>query len=87
MLKIKPNSEIWARVNQAIMNENAGEVVVTVLGGMCSILLSAGAVASVRQARIHLAAMLLSPDDGPVGSLVVELVAELERLRHDETLN
>jgi hypothetical protein len=80
MRGFKPNHAIWARVNQAILNENAGEVMVTLISGMCALLVQAGVAQNERQARIHLAAMLLSPDDAPPGSLAPELQAELARL-------
>ena len=80
MLGFKPSKAIWTRVNQAILQENAGEVMVTLISGMCALLVQAGVAQNERAARVHLAAMLLSPDDGPVGSLAPELQAELARL-------
>jgi hypothetical protein len=81
MLGYKPNHKIWTRINAAILNENAAEVLATCIGGMCSLLISAGVVANHRQARVHLAAVLLSPDTAPKpGSLLPELPAELARL-------
>lgn len=87
MFNAKPDERIWKRINLAILDENAGVVLTTMIGGMCSLLISAKVVTSIRQARVHLAAMLLSPDDAPVGSLVPELEAELERLKSGGTLN
>jgi hypothetical protein len=80
MLGYKPSEKIWKRVNDAILNENAAVVTVTLIGGLCSLLIASGACSNVRQARVHLAAMLLSPDDGPVGALAAELPAEFARL-------
>jgi hypothetical protein len=80
MLGFKPNARIWKRVNRAILNENAGVVLVTLISGICSLLVDAKVSPNERSARVHLAAMLLSPDDGPVGSLVPQLQAELKRL-------
>ncbi len=80
MLGIKPNKRIWKRVNKAILNENAGVVMVTLISGMCSLLIDAGIAVDEHGARAHLAAMLLSPDDGPVGSLAGRLPHEFIRL-------
>ncbi len=80
MLGFKPNKRIWKRVNRAILNENAAEVVVTLISGLCSLLIHAGVSMTEPAARVHLAAMLLSPDDGPVGSLAPGLPAEFARL-------
>ena len=43
----------------------------------------AGVAPDEKAARVHLAAMLLSPDTGPVGSLLPGLQAELAKLRAD----
>lgn len=77
----KPNHDIWSRVNQAILDENAAEVTVTLISGLCSILIAAGVCSDERSARVHLAAMLLSPDTGPVASLLPDLQAEFAKLR------
>jgi hypothetical protein len=80
MPSVKPSPRIWKKVNEAILDENAGEVMVTLIGGMTSLLIANGVCESDRQARVHLAAMLLSPDTGAVGSLVKDLPAEFARL-------
>jgi hypothetical protein len=78
----KPNLALWKRVNDAIMNENAGDVLVTLISGLTCMLIEIGACATVAQARAHLAAIILSPDDAPEpGSLLPLLHDELERLR------
>ena len=82
----KPNQAMWAKVNQAILDENAAEVLVTLISGMQAILVSSGVATSERQARVALAAMLLSPDDGPVGSLQSELAAEFKKLNDGKWL-
>lgn len=86
MQGFKPNHEIWARVNQAILDENAAVVLVTLISGMCSLLMHAGVCKDERQARVHLAACLLSPDDAPVGSLAPRLKDEFKRLNDGKWL-
>jgi hypothetical protein len=77
----KPDHRIWKRVNEAILNENAASVVTTLISGLCAIIVDSGACRDERHARVHLAAMLLSPDTDPKpGSLAAELPAELARL-------
>jgi len=81
----KPDHAMWARVNAVIMGENAASVVVTFISALCSMLIEAGAASDERTARVHLAAVLLSPDDSPVvGSLLPLLQAELAKLRAGE---
>ena len=86
MLGFKPNHAIWNRVNQAILGENAAEVMVTLISGMSALLVQAGVSGSERQARVSLAAMLLSPDDGPPGSLAPDLTAEFAKLNDGKWL-
>jgi len=81
MLGYKPNQVIWKRVNQTILDENAAEVTVTLISGLCSILIASGACPDERSARVQLAAMLLSPDTGPIASLLPDLQAEFAKLR------
>jgi hypothetical protein len=71
---------MWARVNAVIMGESAGEVVVTFTSAMCQMIIQAGVCADEESARVHLAAMILSPDTGPPGSLVPRLHAEIAKL-------
>ena len=80
MMGVKPNKVLWSRVNQVILGESTAEVMITFISAMCQMLIAAGAVRDEEQARVHLAAMLLSPDTGPVGSLVPRLKAELRKL-------
>jgi hypothetical protein len=81
MRGVKPNGKVWARVNAQIMGESVATVLVTFQSAMCQMLIDAGACATEHEARAHLAAMLLSPDDGAhPGSLVPQLHAELARL-------
>lgn len=81
MRGIKPSQKIWKRVNAAIMGESAAEVLITFISAMCQMLVQTGACATEDQARAHLAAMLLSPDNATrVGSLLPQLHAELARL-------
>ena len=82
MKGVKPDKVIWDRINQEILDENAAVVMVTMIDGMCSILVESGAITTREKARVHLAAMLLSPDDGSEpGSLIGELAVELAKLR------
>jgi hypothetical protein len=80
MRGFKPNHAIWKRVNAVIMGESAADVIVTFISAMCALLVQSGVSADETDARVHLAAMLLSPDDAPPGSLVGRLQAELQRL-------
>ena len=81
MKGIKPDPEMWVRVNQAIFGENAAVAIVTMISGMCGLLIEGGIAEDEESARIHLAAMILSPDDGrPVGSLLPRLQAECAKL-------
>lgn len=86
MRGFKPGQAIWERVNDAILGENAASVLVTVISGMCSMLVQSGVCADERAARVSLAAMLLSPDDGPVGSLAPRLKAEFRKLNDGKWL-
>ena len=85
MRGFKPNHKIWKRVNNAIMGESAAEVLVTLISGLCHLLMQAGVARDEAHARAHLAAVLISPDDAPhVGSLMPELQVELAKLRAGE---
>jgi len=78
--KMGVDPALWARVNQAIMGENAAIALTTILNGLSMLLLQAGVVDSEERARAHLAAMLVSPDTGPVGSLKGMFEEELKKL-------
>lgn len=80
MQGFKPNHEIWRRVNDAILGENAAVVLVTMISGLCAMLVQAGICKDENHARAHLAASILSPNGAKVGSLLPLLQAELARL-------
>ena len=82
MRGFKPDKAIWERVNQAFIGENAADVVTTLISGLSMIIVSTGAAEDELSARIHLAAMLLSPDLPGVepGSLLPRLQAEFAKL-------
>ena len=87
MQGFKPNHAIWKRVNEAILGENAAAVLVTLISGMCAVLVQSGVCADEQAARVHLAAILLSPDNGTkAGSLAHLLKAEFQRLNDGKWL-
>jgi hypothetical protein len=78
---VKPSPALWKRVNEAMMNENAAVAVITLQSGLAQLLIQAGVCSTEEQARVHLAAMLLSPDNAPhAGSLLPQLQAEIARI-------
>lgn len=83
-MTLKPDKAMWERINRAFLDgqpeQNAGVVFVTLLSGAYALLVSAGVCKDEDHARAHLAATALSPDTGPVGSLLPMLEAELLRL-------
>lgn len=81
---MKPSVRIWTKVNRAIVGENMAEVLVTVTDGLCRAVVHAGAAPDEDHARAMVAAMLLSPEDRPPGSVAVLLDAEIERLQKQE---
>jgi hypothetical protein len=81
MRGVKPDEELWRRINEVLVDENAATAMVTVISGFCQLLIVAGLANNEDSARIHLAAMVLSPDDGrPVGSLISRLQAECQKI-------
>lgn len=84
MFGVNPDPEMWHRANVAMLNGaadvNAGVMLVTLLSGCESILVTSGLFPTTQQARAHLAAMLISPNDGKPGSLLPMLEHELKRL-------
>ena len=85
MLGVKPDPKMWARMNLAALaggeSVNAGVLVVTMVGALTNILIEIGVCSTMEQARAHLAAILLSPDDREgAGSLMPLLHAELTRI-------
>lgn len=81
MRGFKPDQAIWERVNKAVLGENAAVVAVTIISGLCNLLVVGGAAPNEEGARILLAAMVLSPDDGTApGALIPRLQAECTKL-------
>lgn len=80
-MKIDPDPAIWKRINRAILDENAADVIATMISGMCSILISAGLARDEYHARVHLAAIVVSPSDGKAGQLLPDLMRELEKIK------
>jgi len=63
------------------MDENMGVVVITFISAMCQMIIQSGACKDEAGARVHLAAMLLSPDESTkAGSLAHRLPAEFRKL-------
>ena len=79
MATFKPDREIWARVNEVIVDENTATVLATLISGLTAILLDCGVCETEEDARVHLAAIVLSPDTGPIGSLAPRLNEHLRR--------
>jgi len=81
MLGVKPDTKLWSRVNEVIMGESVAKVVITFISAMCQMLIRSGGCSTEEQARVQLAAMLLSPDTAQKpGSLLPMLGDELKRL-------
>lgn len=86
MLGVKPDPEMWRRINLAFLggkpDQSAATVIVTMISGMSQMLIQGGICRDEHQARAHLAAMLISPDDlpGRPGALMRQLKNELLRL-------
>lgn len=83
MSTCEPSERIWRKVNAAIMGENSAEIVATLLSGICAVIRDSGVAEDEDEARVVLAATILSPSDRPVGSLADRLPAEIDRLRND----
>ncbi len=79
-VEVKVDHELWRKVNLVLLDENAGIVAATLIGGLCGLLTSIGVAKDDEQARIHLAAMVLSPIGAPVGSLIKRLQAEAAKI-------
>ncbi len=85
MMFVKADPEMWNRMNLAALNGepevNAAVLIVTMADACTQILIASGISSTEHQARAHLAAILLSPDDGDrVGSLLPLLARELKRI-------
>ena len=79
-VELRPDAELWLKVNTAMEGEDLGMAIATIVNGLSMLLLSTGVVENELQARAHLAAMVMSPDCAPVGSLLPHALTELERL-------
>jgi hypothetical protein len=87
MLGFKPDPRIWAKVNAAILDENGATVLVTMISGLCALLVDWKPCRDEEHARVHFAAVLLSPDSASkAGSLLDRLPAELARLEDGKWL-
>ena len=73
--------KLWARVNLALRDSNPGTSIATMLAGMCKILQATGEAKDMDDARLMLAAMVLSPGDRPIGALADQVPDALARLR------
>lgn len=81
MRGIKPNAEIWSKVNQVIKGESLAVIFSTFISALCQQLIHAGVSKDENEARVHFAAMILSPDDSSkVGSLLEALKKEFKKL-------
>lgn len=81
MLGIKPNPVLWAKVNKVIMGESMGTVLITFISAMTNMIWQAGFAKDAMDARVKLAAMLLSPDTSPIpGSLEPGLQAAYKEM-------
>ncbi len=67
---IKPNKDLWKKVNALLIKEDAmmGDVIVTFIGAMSEMLKSADVARTEGAARAYLAAMVISPE-GRIGEL------------------
>lgn len=81
MLGIKPDHKLWAKVNAVIMGESMGSVLITFISAMTNMIWQAGFAKDEMDARVKLAAMLLSPDTSPKpGSLEPGLKAAYKEM-------
>lgn len=89
MRGIKPHKALWKKVNLVLVDaDNLGVVVVTMMSGLCQLLIHSGAAKDEDEARCQLAAMTLSPDDRPhAGGLLPRLQAEIAKLEDGNWLN
>lgn len=85
---MKPDAAMAARINHAFLggqpSQNAGVVLVTLVSMAAELLRQTGVSANEHEARAHLAALLVSPDDGPLGNLIPQFKAELRKLGWEE---
>ncbi len=82
-MKAGVDHELWRKVNIVLVESKAdmGTALSTMIEGLVSLVKSTGVVSTNEEARVHMAAMLLSPNEGDVGSLLPMLEAELNKLR------
>lgn len=73
--------KLWAKVNLALRDANPGTAIATMLAGMGAILVATGEVEDMDEARVTLAAMVLSPADRRIGALEDRVPAALAKLR------
>lgn len=73
--------KLWAKVNLAIGASTPGIAIATMLTGMCKILQATSEAEDMDEARLMLAAMVLSPGDRKIGALADRLPEALARLR------
>ncbi len=69
--------KLWARVNLALRDANPGTAIST---------MATGEAEDLDEARVVLAAMVLSPADRPIGALADRVPDALARLRGDRWL-
>lgn len=79
--------KLWARVNLALRDANPGTAISTMLTGMGAIIVAIGEAKDLDEARVILAAMVLSPADRKIGALADRLPDALAKLRGDRYLH
>ena len=73
--------ELWAKINFALCQSTPGVAQATMIIGMCTLMQATGEAEDADQARVMLAAMILSPADRHIGALADKLPDELAKLR------
>lgn len=79
--------KLWAKVNLALRDSNPGTAISTMLSGMCALLVATGGADDLDEARVALAAMVLSPGDRQIGALADRVPDALARLRGSRWLD
>lgn len=78
MQGLKPDKVLWAKVNAVILDQNMGVVFSTFINAMSQMIVQAGIANTEDEARVKLAAMVLSPDTHKEpGALLTQLQAEI----------
>ena len=82
-MKAGVDHDLWLKINLVLVESSTDMAVglSTMIEGMVSLLKDAGVAKTNEEARVQLAASLLSPNEGEVGSLVPMLEKELNKLR------